>query len=626
MAHGTRATARRTILAATFATLLVLGPGTAPNARETPPPQGAMGRTTILFNDDILENLGIELIGVATTAAPYRDGSLGFAIEAGGWLEYTGAEVNTADFSAGSLRHGGGFVLAFNDLELSIDGFELRVAEAPYAFDLLDTQGKRWFRLGSMQYELSPDASELRLINTDMLLSPEFASILGRNDLANSYLAVIDMVVPVELPRRRAIASVVLSATGVDCPVPDIGQPVDISLSGLDSVTQLAREPGGRVAIAASADLTNVGTNSVEWFQAIIPDDVPGDIGPHPYLSLHLYRLADGRLREIGQSDVKHAFQSVNSGCVCPAGHTIYPGCSDRYGVFTNGQRIHLAPRDGVSALTGSWTRLGSHFDSYSQTMMAIDPALTDDVRSHAGDSDHDDSFEHRLFVQEADLMDTNAQYFYGAWYVVADDSNIVNSMGHRQVVPNLVGNTWSFELATGLTEGSILDEFVNPVATPVGQDNDFVDTTEGRFQIAVRTSNLPNGLFHYEYAIVNFDFDRQIRSFRVPLAAGVTASNVEFADVDTNAGNDWSIVLDPGGAITWTAPNGNELDWGTLYNFAFDANGPAAAANLTVTALEAGAPLAAVSSIPEPSSSAALAAALGTLAALQWLRSPRRR
>ncbi|MFP8881709.1 MAG: hypothetical protein VCE43_20720, partial [Myxococcota bacterium] len=101
---------------------------------------------------------------------------------------------------------------------------------------------------------------------------------------------------------------------------------------------------------------------------------------------------------------------------------------------------------------------------------------------------------------------------------------------------------------------------------------------------------------------------------------------NVEFADVDTNAGNDWPIVLDPGVAITWTAPNGNELDWGTLYNFAFDANVPAAAANLTVTALEAGAPLAAVSSIPEPSSSAALAVALGTLAALQWLRSPRRR
>ena len=64
------------------------------------------------------------------------------------------------------------------------------------------------------------------------------------------------------------------------------------------------------------------------------------------------------------------------------------------------------------------------------------------------------------------------------------------------------------------VTEGSILDEFVNPTATPVGQDTSLVDTGEGRFQVAVRTTSLPNGSFHYEYVVMNFDFDRRFMAY----------------------------------------------------------------------------------------------------------------
>ena len=38
---------------------------------------------------------------------------------------------------------------------------------------------------------------------------------------------------------------------------------------------------------------------------------------------------------------------------------------------------------------------------------------------------------------------------------------------------------------------------------------------------LAAVTTNLGGGSFHYEYALMNFDFERQIQSFSLPIGRG---------------------------------------------------------------------------------------------------------
>ena len=612
------------LLALTGAALVLLGGSATPVAEDSSPPPQIVGHTEILFSQSIIERLGIEIVGAAPTADADREGAMGFAIPAPAQLLYSGARVNTEGFSDGALGHVGGFSLAFDGIVLNLQGFELRAGGQPYAFDLVDANGDRWFRLGSLQYTPARDGV-LRMLNADLLLSPEFAKLLGRSDLEMTYVAIVDIIVPADLPQHVAAqGGLALQGGAGSCPPPDPMSEIDVKLTNIGRLAQIGpREVGGRVAMAAAARLENVGEGTVEWFASIAPDsDDPAEIGPHPFLSLHFYRLErvqagnttllDARLRQLGQSDTKHAFFSVNSDCPCEGGQLLYPTCGDVYGANTNANHKYLGPREEIQAFSGAWERVGSHFDAFDFMTGMLDlPA--DDFRSHDGFADHPDSFEHRLVVPEPDLPGApaslpetiGAQYFMESWYVVARDIDIMNSMGHNQVLPSLSGDTWSFSATNNeLINGSILDEFVNPAAPGAGAANQMIDTGAGRLQLAVKTSALNNGSFHYEYALMNFDFDQEISSFRVPLPVGVTASNAAFFDLDDDAGNNWPAVVTQGSAIVFTAPGGNTntLGWGTLFNFSFDASAPGSAGSVTLGAAPAGAPLPAVASIvPDP-------------------------
>ena len=142
----------------------------------------------------------------------------------------------------------------------------------------------------------------------------------------------------------------------------------------------------------------------------------------------------------------------------------------------------------------------------------------------------------------------------------------------------------------TSLVAGSILDEFVDPDTPPPGSSNRVVDTGEGRLQLAVSTTDLGGGLYHYEFALMNFDFDRQIGSFTVPLRPDITVSNVSFADADVDVVDDWTAWSRPY-SITWSSTPGNEMDWGTLYSLGFDADVAPVETTASLGVFEAGAP-----------------------------------
>jgi hypothetical protein len=558
------------------------------------------GVTSLRFSADILRDLGIELVDVAASEAPLREGALGFALDAAhSQAVFDAVGIDFEGFASADLRHAGGFALRLSGERIDFSGFHLRETAAPHALELRDAQDRRWFLVDKPHALLTADL--LSISEADLAIAPELAAALGRADLAETYIGVLDLRLSLAAQEARAAAVAPLAAG--DC-IPDFGDPVDLVMLQLANMTQAVREPGGRVAMAPNATVRNLGPGDVQWYRAILPST---PVGPHPYLALHFYRLAGGVLEQIGRADLKHTFFATNTNCPCPGDQVLYASCEDLYGISTNLDRANLAPRSEIDARTLAWSSLGSHFDGVP----------VDNVRSHGGDSAHD-SFEHRLVVKEPDLQTPGARYFYDGWYMAPNDSNLLNSMGHREVAPAFSGSTWTFPtIDGGIHNGSIVDVFVDPQNVLPGQATQLADTGAGRVQLAVVTSAVGIGLYHYEYALMNFDVERQIRSFAVPIGMGKMVSSAGFADANGNPLDDWTWSVQ-GLHVVWTAPPGNALDWGTLYNFRMTVNAAPVPSAATLTPLDPGTPAElAVQTLPEPDVGASNAFSLALLALL---------
>jgi hypothetical protein len=557
------------------------------------------GVTSLRFQPEILADLGLEQADVAPTAAALREGAQGFALAVPPSAAAIDARGDDFEgFASADLRHAGGFALRRGDARIELGKFRLAETAPPYALELRDAQGARWLWVDRPHALLGQGL--LSLANADLLIAPELAAWLGRPDLAGTYVGVLDAELAFG-PEAGGASSAAAVAGGC---VGDFSQPVDLWMQELTGLTQAVREPGGRVAVAPAATVHNLGPGDVQWLRAIAPDS---PVGPHPFLALHVYRLSGGVLEQIGRSDLKHTFFATNTGCPCEGGQILYAGCEDLYGVFTNLDRSHLAPRGEIDPFAVSWTSLGSHFDGV--------PA--DDFRSHGGDGAHD-AFAHRLVVREPQLQTPGARYFYDGWYMAPNDSDLLNSMGHREVDPTFSSSTWTFPAVdAGTANGSILDVFVDPQDVGPGEATELYDSGEGRVQLAVVTSDLGGGVHHYEYALMNFDFRRTLRSVSLPLDPGQTVSNPGFGDADTDPGNDWTVSVTPQ-AVTWTAPPGNPLAWGTLYNFRMDVDAEPVELYATLTPLTPGTPaLLRVRTLPEPGAGASAAAGATLLALL---------
>ena len=295
-----------------------------------------------------------------------------------------------------------------------------------------------------------------------------------------------------------------------------------------------------------------------------------------------------GVLEPIGRSDLKHAFLTLNNGCdpgACTDSHILGLGCTDVYGTSTNNSTASLAPRSEITASTGIWAHCGgipSHFDSNG-----------DCTQDFFGGGEN--AFTHGLKAAETDLQVAGSAYYVEAFYIIRDDRNIFNSMGYRQVSPSKPASVWSFPTVGAYTQGPAINAWVNPASPGPNAANNQLDTGEGHLQLAVRVTDVAGspGRKRYAYALQNHDFDRQIKSFRVPFDTTVgVIENIAYADGDGFAANDWTAAIDPTG-ITWTAPAGTtppaEIDYATLVSFRFDSDEAPAAATSTLGVFEAG-------------------------------------
>jgi hypothetical protein len=346
-----------------------------------------------------------------------------------------------------------------------------------------------------------------------------------------------------------------------DC-LPDYG-PSDLWLNGLSVPTQITRVAGDRVAFAPSAQLKNIGAYDMRWQWAIAPTGSNGPlIGPHPLLVMNAYRLREGRLEQIGRSDAKHAWNSVNQGCGCPGGQVMYQNCSDVYGVSNNANQFYFGPRAEVTAHSGAWSSLGSHFDA----------SPVDDFRNHFDNSGDHAAFDHRLSAPEALLADTNDLYWVEAWYITGLDTNVYNNIAYRRMAPRLVGSLWSFSATNVMVNGPAIDAWVPRGAFTANARHEVIDTGEGRVHLAARVTRRPSGAFRYDYSVFNMDFDRGIQTLDLPVSGAVT--NLWFSDGDLDSGNNWP-AQPAAGRLAWQGAN--PLGWGTLMSFSLESPHPPA-------------------------------------------------
>jgi hypothetical protein len=397
------------------------------------------------------------------------------------------------------------------------------------------------------------------MFNVDLRLTPESARLLGDERYAGMAVAVLELAAPVAIPEGS-----VEEPDGA-CTSPVWGAPSnDVALIDIGSVQQMAREgtlPNGRIAVAPSAKLRNVGSTDVPWYGKFSGSFPPYGNDQHPFLVWNMYRVANGAIEQIGVSPLKHAFLTVNTACACASGNILWATCEDTYGTSTNDNIGSLGPRDEVTAHTGVWERCRSWFDPDCNGVENSVPP-----RANAMDR--------RMAVAESDLQTPGATYYVDSWYVVRDDVDIFNTMGWRRVTPN-PGGVWTFTLGPGLTTGPVIDQWVDPLAPGPDAQSVLLDTAFGKLKVAVRATDLGGGQWRYEYALMNFDFDPRVKSFSVPLPPGATLTDVGFHDPDGNPATDWPATV-AGGRITWLAPPSQATasqDYGTLFNFRFTTN-----------------------------------------------------
>ena len=108
--------------------------------------------------------------------------------------------------------------------------------------------------------------------------------------------------------------------------------------------------------------------------------------------------------------------------------------------------------------------------------------------------------------------------------------------------------------------------------------------TENGHYSVAVKVTPLGDGDYRYVYVLMNYDFDWRFKSLSMDIPAGVTVSNIQYLDGNSDNSDDWASST-AGGVLSWTAPEGNAPLWGYMTTFVFEANRPPVEAPVRVDA-----------------------------------------
>jgi hypothetical protein len=486
------------------------------------------------------------------------------------------------------------------------------------AFDLVVREartGLTFFNVEGHEYRYDAAAKSLSVQGGRLLLSDEFAKLLGRPQDAGANVGRISIgavMQPIEVTQvvggepKSVVMPPLNGATQGEVPTRISGP--DVIVGDLPDVEQLG-SAGTQVGVAVATTSCNNGDQPVDWFQ--LPDT------DHPVVPQNLYRMSGGtdnteRFEQIGQSWLKHTFFALEDdacsfGCNtsgCATGSHLCPGCSDPYSAGLNGDQDQIGSRAWVNPFTGDF------------------PTNANDHSGH-----NHDGVSHRVRVEVDDLnqnLNQGATYFAEAQYVAPSEytwcqshpteCNMSNNASYRQYS---VSGTTSFSFSpVGNTLRMLPAIWAWMGATVNRQEPD--PGNDGFWYMGYKVTNPSAGVWHYEYALYNMNLDRGIQSFSVPLGLGTNISNIAFHAPPQEPGwaNDGTFnnqgysstpwdVTQTTDSITWSSEtfaqnqNANAIRWGTLYNFRFDADQPPGTGNATIGFFKTGSPMTAAIQAP---------------------------
>jgi hypothetical protein len=524
----------------------------------------ATGR--LAFHPELAHDLGIQ---VGVNAPADKQGRMVTTFDAAGRLELRASGQQFKDIGAGEMRLTSTGTLRLGTTDVALEGVTLQRGLEDRTLSLVANDGRILFWADHMHHLVDTQQGRIRLFNLDLRLAPEAARALGDERYADMFVAVMELSGPVVIPPGAA-------EEPESCQNPNWGLPDnDTSMLNIGSIQQMASEPAtGRIAIAPSSTVGNVGVTEVPWYEKFSGNFPPYNNDQHPYLVWNMYRVTNGVMEQIGLSPLKHAFLTINSGCSCSNPHILGVGCSDTYGTGNNDSIFDLTLRPEITAFTGVWKRCGSIFDPDCNNVENSPPPRATPM-------------DRRMAVATSDLSTPGASYYFDSWYIVRDDTNIFNQ-GWKAVTPvNGGSGVWTFNTGP-MNIGVVLDQWVNPANPGPNAQNVAINTSLGHLRLVVKAFDLGGGLWRYEYGVQNYDFDPRIKSVTVPLPAGVTVTNPGFHDPDQDASNDWTATVTANG-ITFQAPSASATqDYDSLFNFRFTVNAAPTAASGTVVSMRA--------------------------------------
>ena len=480
--------------------------------------------------------------------------------------------------------------------------FDLAVRDAKTGFTFFNIEGH--------QYDYDAKAQSLSIPGGRLLLSQDFARVLGRPADAGMTVGNVSVgavMQPVEITQlvngnpESVVMPALRSASGTEAPAlvpgPDVivGDLPQVSQGGNDTVKHL-------VGLGVGTTSCNNGDQPFNWFALPQTD--------HPFIPQNLYRMSGGasnndRFEQIGQSWGKHAFTALE-GFVCGSCNTsncqtgthLCPGCSDPYSASLNYSQTGIGSRAWVNPFTGV-------FPSGANTHTG---------HSHTGTS-------HRLTVASSDLnpaQNSGATYFAEAQYITPHEyawcqshpgqCNMYNNASYRQFTVNGSGDSFTFSAVGSTTR---MQPAINAWTSATVAQLEPDPGNDGLWFMGYKVTNPSAGVYHYEYSLYNQNLDRSIQSFSVPLAPGVNISNIGFHAPLQEPGwaNDgtfnnqgyssapWTVTQNAS-SITWNSEtfaqnqNANAIRFGTMYNFRFDANQPPGSTSAIVGFFKTGSPM----------------------------------
>gem|GEM_PF-2437025 len=438
--------------------------------------------------------------------------------------------------------------------------------------------GTPYLEMHGVRAKVDSSAGQVTLPVTAVTIPGELAARLGANELAGVTIgSAVVRGSAVWVGGDAPVEAADFSSRSVSHPINDLASepPIapDVTFCELFGLAQFGRKDD-IVGLAINTTSWNRGNADLTWLANPDPR--------HLFIVQNLYRIKDDRFEQIGQSWVKHGFFALGSeqcstSCTYEdlPGHHEGPflgmGCTDTYTAGLNAFQNGLGPREEVNPWTGGW-----------------DPATSELNTNHSHDA-----IQHRLEVHDRDIdpaQNANARFIAEGYYVHFEDVVPLNNAAWKEItsISGFPGGSWTFSmppLGNGMAIGFAVNSWTGAEQTTFAEELPVVKgvSPDGRCDLRAKATDNGDGTWHYEYALLNIDMDRKVRSFTVPIDETNFITNVGFHAVESHDESfdnvPWTSTIStncPVGnrCVVWETVN-NPLRWGTVYNFRFDASAP---------------------------------------------------